>query len=125
MGGEATSRGDGRNNPWLDLVRSIAILLVLFRHGERALNAVTEGPQSFLQTIAMNGWVGVDLFFVLSGYLIARHLLRAGLGTVDFRLGRYIALRALRIGGTMPAAMNALKSRDATVKPCAAAVAAM
>jgi peptidoglycan/LPS O-acetylase OafA/YrhL len=88
----------GRNNPWLDLVRSAAIVLVLLRHGQRSLEGGTGGQgQGFLQTIFLNGWVGVDLFFVLSGYLIATHLLRAGVGTGDFRLGRYLAMRALRI----------------------------
>jgi peptidoglycan/LPS O-acetylase OafA/YrhL len=91
------SGADGRNNPWLDLVRSIAILLVLFRHGERALAAQGVDKQGFFQTIFTNGWVGVDLFFVLSGYLIARHLLRAGISSDDFRFGRYLAMRILRI----------------------------
>jgi len=88
----------GRNNPWLDLVRSAAIVLVLLRHGERALHAAGEPAQGFLQTIFMNSWVGVDLFFVLSGYLIAKHLLRIGAGDFpgDF-LGRYLAMRVLRI----------------------------
>lgn len=85
------------NNPWLDLVRSIAIVLVLARHGERALHALTDTSQGFLQTIVMNGWIGVDLFFVLSGYLITRHLYNTGLGTGYFQFGRYLASRALRI----------------------------
>jgi peptidoglycan/LPS O-acetylase OafA/YrhL len=87
----------GRNNAWLDLVRALAIVMVLLRHGERALHSEVGGPQNALQTIFMNGWIGVDLFFGLSGYLIARHLLHAGIGSPDFRLGRYFALRALRI----------------------------
>ena len=89
--------GDGRTNPWLDLVRSLAIALVLFRHGERALYTETGGSQGFVQTIFMNGWIGVDLFFVLSGYLISRHLLRAGIGSDGFSWARYAAMRALRI----------------------------
>jgi peptidoglycan/LPS O-acetylase OafA/YrhL len=89
--------GDGRNNPWLDLVRALAILLVLFRHGERALQAKAAGSEGMLQTLFLNGWIGVDLFFVLSGYLIARHLLRAGIGSPEFGFGRYVAMRALRI----------------------------
>jgi peptidoglycan/LPS O-acetylase OafA/YrhL len=89
--------GDGRNNPWLDLVRALAILLVLLRHGERALQAEADGSRGVLQTLFLNGWIGVDLFFVLSGYLIARHLLRAGIGSAEFGFGRYVAMRALRI----------------------------
>lgn len=76
----------------------MAIALVLLRHGERALHATDGGAElGCVQTIFMNGWVGVDLFFVLSGYLIARHLLRAGIDSGDFRIGRYLTMRALRI----------------------------
>ncbi len=88
---------ESRNNPWLDLVRCAAILLVLFRHGERAVTTTSNGGQGFVETLFLNGWVGVDLFFALSGYLITRHLVGAGIGTGRFALGRYLALRALRI----------------------------
>ncbi|SIT54072.1 putative Acyltransferase 3 [Mesorhizobium prunaredense] len=88
---------DGRNNPWLDLLRSIAIVLVVLRHGEQALHLRTGEPLGVIQTIFMNGWVGVDLFFVLSGYLIARHLVRAGIGSGRFGLARYLVMRVLRI----------------------------
>lgn len=88
---------DGRNNPWLDFLRSIAIVLVVLRHGERAVHLRTTEPLGLIQTIFMNGWVGVDLFFVLSGYLIARHLVRAGIGSGQFGFARYLVMRALRI----------------------------
>ena len=89
--------GDGRSNPWLDLVRAIAILLVLLRHGERAFHAASDTPPGLLETLFINGWVGVDVFFVLSGYLIARHLVGAGIGSGQFKFGRYLAMRGLRI----------------------------
>lgn len=48
----------------LDFLRGIAVLLVLFRH----LPNETSGTLYFVQAI---GWTGVDLFFVLSGFLIS------------------------------------------------------
>ena len=84
------------DNAWLDLVRAIAIILVLGRYGYRAIAAPFD-PVGPWQAFLLNGWVGVDLFFVLSGYLISQHLLRHGIGSGRFEFGRYLAVRALRI----------------------------
>lgn len=55
----------------LDFVRTIAIAWVLLRHAWMALDADGKA-QSTTEHIAANGWLGVDLFFALSGFLIAR-----------------------------------------------------
>ena len=64
----------GKYYPELDGIRSIAIILVLFFHCR-----IIATPQSFSEKIyykfAEVGWVGVDLFFVLSGFLITGILL--------------------------------------------------
>jgi peptidoglycan/LPS O-acetylase OafA/YrhL len=88
--------------PELDGVRAIAILLVLGRHASRPFD---RPDQAFLQigswpagSLLINGWTGVDLFFVLSGLLITHHILRRFAGGFDRRkVGRYLAKRALRI----------------------------
>jgi peptidoglycan/LPS O-acetylase OafA/YrhL len=43
------------------------------------------------------GWIGVDLFFVLSGYLIGSQLLVPLTRGQEIKLGRFFARRALRI----------------------------
>jgi peptidoglycan/LPS O-acetylase OafA/YrhL len=43
------------------------------------------------------GWIGVDLFFVLSGYLIGGQLLAPLARGKRFKLGRFFVRRALRI----------------------------
>ncbi len=86
----------------LDGLRGIAVLLVLLRH---AAFPVAEASQAPVWQIAgldlavplINGWIGVDLFFVLSGFLIASHLLRDSQGSRRFRWRRYIVQRFLRI----------------------------
>ena len=85
-------------NPWLDLLRCVAIGLVLARHGHRAwIEAAGTEPRWF-DFIMLNGWMGVDLFFVLSGYLVGRILLRyEAAGGILGGLTTYLRRRALRI----------------------------
>jgi peptidoglycan/LPS O-acetylase OafA/YrhL len=58
--------------PALDGFRAIAIFLVLLRHAIHFWENELEGTG---WNIWYNGWIGVDLFFVLSGFLISYHLL--------------------------------------------------
>jgi peptidoglycan/LPS O-acetylase OafA/YrhL len=53
-----------RHIPQLDAVRGLAILLVV------AHNTSEKYPSLHFQYLFGNGWMGVDLFFVLSGFLI-------------------------------------------------------
>ena len=87
--------------PELDGLRGIAILLVLGRHGTRVFASHDEvlpvGGWDAL-TPFLNGWAGVDLFFVLSGFLITHHILKRW--TLPLRWGQvrtYLAKRLLRI----------------------------
>jgi len=58
----------------LDALRSLAILSVMVYH-VYTFHDVGSMP-SMLEFAARMGWMGVDLFFVLSGYLIGSQLLR-------------------------------------------------
>ena len=63
--------------PELDGLRGVAILLVICVHYIRS-QGPTGGPiTTFLQKFLALGWSGVDLFFVLSGFLIGGILLDA------------------------------------------------
>ncbi|MBK8870123.1 MAG: acyltransferase [Elusimicrobia bacterium] len=55
----------------LDFLRGIAILLVLGRHIIVIPSHLPFPIMLFLKTWAKIGWVGVDLFFVLSGFLVS------------------------------------------------------
>ena len=64
--------------PELDGLRGIAILLVLLRHAARPIfdehGEILRLGSWDIAVPLLNGWMGVDLFFVLSGFLIAHHL---------------------------------------------------
>lgn len=74
----------------LDGLRGIAILLVLVFHF-----APTSGPLFFLTHAFQFGWTGVDLFFVLSGYLITGILVDSVGHRSYYR--NFIVRRCLRI----------------------------
>jgi peptidoglycan/LPS O-acetylase OafA/YrhL len=82
--------------PALDGLRGIAILLVLVLHftmygGELP----AAGLDRLVHRTALAGWIGVDLFFVLSGFLITGILYDAKGGERYFR--NFFARRLLRI----------------------------
>jgi peptidoglycan/LPS O-acetylase OafA/YrhL len=76
--------------PQLDALRGIAILLVI------AHNATLHyGTTSYLHPLFDRGWMGVDLFFVLSGFLISGILLDTKESPNYFK--NFYARRVLRI----------------------------
>ncbi len=63
--------------PELDGVRGLAILLVIAFHTFKRADAFTENPILHqISAFTQIGWAGVDVFFVLSGFLITGILLK-------------------------------------------------
>ena len=82
--------------PELDSVRGLAILLVLFFHGMASpMNTELSNVGNFIFAVSQYGWVGVNLFFVLSGFLITGILIDSRNRQNYFR--RFYIRRALRI----------------------------
>jgi len=74
----STDSASLRHLPALDGLRGLAVLLVVIYHASYLSPAVVAqaGPVAQVWQVARSGmWCGVDLFFVLSGFLITRILL--------------------------------------------------
>lgn len=80
--------------PALDGFRGLAILGVMLSHFLNAGHVVTE--ESWWGRVLLGGFIGVDMFFVLSGFLITGILLDARVTTAR-GFGVFYARRALRI----------------------------
>lgn len=74
----------------LDHLRAIAILLVMIFH-------FGQGLPSWLEPVKQIGWTGVDLFFVLSGYLIGFQLLKEYKQTSEISFRKFYLKRFFRI----------------------------
>ena len=80
--------------PGLDGVRAIAILMVIVYHSLNGLPGMTRAQRLFLDLTGA-GWVGVDLFFVLSGFLITGILMDSR--NASHILRNFYVRRSLRI----------------------------
>lgn len=87
-----TTPSPGRNLG-LDLLRLVAVLLVLGNH----MTLAGSGGNPLLDAWSRVGWVGVDLFFVLSGFLVSGLLFQEHLRTGHVAIGRFLVRRGLKI----------------------------
>lgn len=96
---DAGGRAEPARVAALDGVRGIAILLVLAFHLTvySVAGVETSVLDEFVLKVTSAGWIGVDLFFVLSGYLITSILLNASAAGLRPYFGNFYARRALRI----------------------------
>lgn len=81
------------HHPALDGLRGLAIILVLFHHF--TIIEPAGRVDTWLQQTLLIGWCGVDLFFVLSGFLITRILIDTRSSPRYF--SSFYARRTLRI----------------------------
>lgn len=74
--------------PEVDGLRAISVLLVIFYHAQLSFNGIQ---------IVHGGFIGVDIFFVISGYLITSLLLKELLKDNNFSILEFYQRRIRRI----------------------------
>ena len=76
--------------PEVDGIRCLAVLLVWIHH-------YPEGPGPFCHQLRASGWVGVNIFLVLSSFLITSLLMLESQAKGSISLSRFYSRRFLRI----------------------------
>lgn len=82
----------------LDALRAVAVLLVLGRHFPEMPPGWKGAPMpGWVELWQRAGWIGVDLFFVLSGFLVSGLLFREYRRFGEIRYGAFLARRGFKI----------------------------
>jgi peptidoglycan/LPS O-acetylase OafA/YrhL len=79
---------------WIEAMRGLAACWVLVHHADLSVTYFA-GPLGFYSTYISNGYLGVDFFFVLSGFIIAyssNKLLAEGKRWRDYAIARLIRI---------------------------------
>jgi peptidoglycan/LPS O-acetylase OafA/YrhL len=88
----------GRRNVAIDVLRGVAILAVANDHFQDMFKDYATQPSSFVQIFFdYCGWVGVDLFFVLSGFLVSGLLFQEYRQKGRVSPGRFLIRRGFKI----------------------------
>jgi len=84
-------------DPWLDVLRGVAVVMVILAH----LEPVSGTPQAVMDSMSffagVGGRAGVDLFFVLSGFLVSGLLFREWEQSGTVKPGRFLIRRGFKI----------------------------
>jgi peptidoglycan/LPS O-acetylase OafA/YrhL len=82
----------------LDVLRCVAVVLVMIHHTPHLPPDAGSSPlRTAFEFIQRTGWCGVDLFFVLSGFLVSGLIFAEHRAVGSVRLGRFLIRRGLKI----------------------------
>lgn len=91
-----THESKTERNFLIDVLRGISIVIVMMLHGAIQFPGLL-APFKFASNIVINGAFGVDIFFVISGYLIANNTLKRYGKLTNISIGPFFVMRIARI----------------------------
>ena len=91
-----------KRNRALDVLRGIAVITVMLSHvqlmtKESVQHSVFKYIRLFFSMMTIGGWSGVDMFFVLSGFLVSGLLFNEYKKTKTVQPGRFLIRRGFKI----------------------------
>ena len=86
-----------RRFAWFDCLRCAAIFLVMCAHSPDVWKQMSASVGSLFLFLQLFGWAGVDLFFVLSGFLVSGLLFNEHDATGTLNIKRFLVRRAFKI----------------------------
>jgi peptidoglycan/LPS O-acetylase OafA/YrhL len=86
-----------RQFAWFDCLRCAAVFLVILAHAGSLSSIVPGSGAAFAEGVQKASWVGVDLFFVLSGFLVSGLLFAEHDRTGRLEITRFLIRRAFKI----------------------------
>ncbi len=93
-----SSVAPGRRLQGIDALRGMAVILVLFRHLTYTWPGTDSGMVwDFVHVVHRGGWIGVDLFFVLSGFLVSGLLFKEYIAKGEIDVWRFLIRRGFKI----------------------------
>lgn len=81
----------------VDALRAVAVLLVMVHHLTPPPAYAPRAGVALIEFAQRPSWFGVDLFFVLSGFLVSGLLFREHRLHGDLRTGRFLIRRGFKI----------------------------
>jgi peptidoglycan/LPS O-acetylase OafA/YrhL len=81
----------------IDVLRALAVFLVLGRHMPRCPVETSAFLHQVTDVWARGGWIGVDIFFVLSGFLVSGLLFREHEKYRELHIGHFLIRRGFKI----------------------------
>lgn len=82
---------------FLDILRGIAVIAVLGNHFCFLARASETTEKEILHVWFQSGWMGVDLFFVLSGFLVSRPIIQAIRAGQSYSVTTFLIKRGFKI----------------------------